>query len=104
MKLQLTSYRLEEMDMATRQSVNEYLQRCTDAIEYAREQYKGGAQQEHYNETEYTKALQGLEDSVNEINHLSLSANDQQQDQLYRMRLQLQELQNKMILKGDAER
>ncbi|MBU7593931.1 YtzC family protein [Metabacillus halosaccharovorans] len=90
--------------MATRQSVNEYIQRCTDAIEYAREQYKIGSQQEHYNASEYTKALQGLENAVNDINHLSLSANDQQQDQLYRMRLQLQQVQNEMILKGDAER
>ncbi|MGM7720775.1 YtzC family protein [uncultured Metabacillus sp.] len=84
--------------MATRQSVNEYLQRCNEAMKYAREQCKTGAQQEHYNETEYTKALQGLENAVNDINHLSLSANDQQQDQLYRMRLQLQALQNEMIL------
>ncbi|OAS88710.1 MULTISPECIES: YtzC family protein [Metabacillus] len=85
--------------MATRQSVDEYLQRCTEAIEYAREQYKTGSQQEHYNQTEYTKALQGLENAVNDINHLSLSANDQQQDQLYRMRLQLQQLQNEMIIR-----
>ncbi|KKI88848.1 hypothetical protein WQ54_29245 [Bacillus sp. SA1-12] len=86
--------------MATRQSVNEYLQRCNEALVYAREQFETGAQQEHYNETEYTKALQGLENAVNDINHLSLSANDQQQDQLYRMRLQLQALQNEMILLG----
>ncbi|APH04007.1 YtzC family protein [Bacillus weihaiensis] len=90
--------------MATRQSVNEYLERCNEALEYAREQYQTGAQQEHYNATEYTDALQKLEEAVNDINHLSLSANDQQQDQLYRMRLQLQQLQNEMILKGDAER
>ncbi|WP_226670238.1 YtzC family protein [Metabacillus litoralis] len=90
--------------MATRQSVDEYLQRCTEALEYAQDQYQTGSQQEHYNETEYTKALQQLENAVNDINHLSLSSNDQQQDQLYRMRLQLQQIQNKMILKGDAER
>lgn len=90
--------------MATRQSVDEYLQRCTDALDYARDQYKTGMKQEHYNETEYTKALQQLENAVNDINHLSLSANDQQQDQLYRMRLQLQQVQNEMILKGDTER
>jgi hypothetical protein len=84
--------------MATRQSVDEYLQRCTEAIEYAREQSKNRAQQEHYNVTEFTNALQGLENAVNDINHLSLSANDQQQDQLYRMRLQLQQIQNDMIL------
>ena len=90
--------------MPTRKSVDEYLQRCTEALEYAQEQYEIGAGQEHYNETEYKNALQGLENAVNDINQLTLSANDQQQDQLYRMRLQLQSLQNNMILKGSGER
>ncbi|MFC0274943.1 YtzC family protein [Metabacillus herbersteinensis] len=89
--------------MATRQSVNEYLQNCTDAIDYARTQYETGAKQEHYNATEYTKAQQMLEDAVNDINHLSLSANAQQQDQLYRMRLQLQALQNDMTIQRHVE-
>lgn len=85
--------------MATRQSVDEYMQRCTDALDYAREQSKIGAQQEHYNQLEYTNALQGLENSVNEINHLALSADDEQQDRIHRMRLQLQQVQNDMILR-----
>ncbi|MDQ0224523.1 YtzC family protein [Metabacillus niabensis] len=85
--------------MATRQSVDEYMQRCNQALEYAREQQKIGAEQEHYNETEYTQALQGLENAVNDINHLALSANDEQQDRIYRMRLQLQQVQNEMILR-----
>ncbi|MDQ0231159.1 YtzC family protein [Metabacillus malikii] len=85
--------------MATRQSVDEYMQRCNQVLEYAREQQKLGAEQGHHNEVEYTEALQGLENAVNEINHLSLSANDEQQDRIYRMRLQLQQIQNEMILR-----
>ncbi|QNG60850.1 YtzC family protein [Bacillus sp. PAMC26568] len=84
--------------MATRQSVTECLERCTNSYDYARNQYTEGSKQEHYNDTEYTKAQQMLEDAVNECNSMTLSANDQQKEQLYRMRLQLQQLQNEMIL------
>ncbi|MBD1380214.1 YtzC family protein [Metabacillus arenae] len=84
--------------MATRQSVEDYLQQGEDTLRYAREQYETGAKQEHFNDTEYMKAQQMLEDTVNDLNKLSLSANDQQKEQLYRMRLQLQQLQNEMIL------
>ncbi|MGG4488624.1 YtzC family protein [Metabacillus idriensis] len=84
--------------MATRQSVTECLDRCTNTYDYARSQYAEGSKQEHYNDTEYSQAQQMLEDAVNECNSLTLSANDQQKEQLYRMRLQLQQLQNEMIL------
>jgi hypothetical protein len=84
--------------MATRQSVDEFLQRCEDVIRYAKEQYTGAQKQEHYNDTEYTKAQQMLEEANNELAHLALSCNAQQREQLHRMRLQLQQLQNEMIL------
>ncbi|MED4453152.1 YtzC family protein [Metabacillus fastidiosus] len=84
--------------MATRQSVDDHLQKSTDTYEYAKEQYKIASQQEHYNELEYTDAQQMLEDAVNDLNKLTLSSNDQQREQLYRMRLQLQDLQNDMTL------
>ncbi|MED1203125.1 YtzC family protein [Heyndrickxia acidicola] len=84
--------------MATRQSIQDCIQRCEDVIRCAQEQYKAGSQQEHYHNVEYTDALQGLEDSYNEICKLAFSSNAQQRDQLHRMRLQLQQLQNEMIL------
>ncbi|MCD7032665.1 YtzC family protein [Metabacillus sp. GX 13764] len=84
--------------MATRQSVTDHLNMCSETLSYAQGQYHNGRMQEHYNDTEYTKAQQMLEDAVNDSNKLSLSANDQQKEELYRMRLQLQELQNEMIL------
>ncbi|MRX72377.1 DUF2524 family protein [Bacillus lacus] len=84
--------------MATRQSVENHLEICVAALEFAEEQYKHGAQQEHYNDTEYTKAQMLLENAVNDLNKLSLSADEQQREELYRMRLQLQDRQNDMIL------
>ncbi|NNU92895.1 DUF2524 family protein [Geobacillus sp. NFOSA3] len=84
--------------MATRQSVDEFLQHCEDVIRYAKEQYTEAQKQEHYNDFEYTQAQQMLESAINDLAHLALSCNAQQREQLHRMRLQLQQLQNEMIL------
>ncbi len=46
----------------------------------------------------YTQAMQQIEESVNDLAHSLESANAQQREQLHRMRLQLQHLQNEMIL------
>ncbi|KAF1681626.1 YtzC family protein [Bacillus mexicanus] len=84
--------------MATRQSVDEHLQQCMQAYDYAEEQLTTASKQEHYNEQEYSDAQMQLENAVNALNKLWLSSNEQQREQLYRMRLQLQTLQNNMIL------
>ncbi|MGG3914934.1 YtzC family protein [Rossellomorea vietnamensis] len=84
--------------MATRNSMDECIQKCEDAIRYAQQQYKAGTQQEHYHDVEYTQAMQQLEEAVNDVAHMANSANSQQREQLHRMRLQLQALQNEMIL------
>ena len=84
--------------MATRQSVENFLQECEDTIRYAHEQITTGRQQEHYNITEYTDALKQIEEKTNDLAHLALSCNGQQREQLHRMRLQLQQLQNDLIL------
>lgn len=84
--------------MATRQSVDDLIQRCEDAIRTAQEQYLEASHQEHYNDDQYTGALQGLEEVFNDLATLANSANSQQREQLHRMRLQLQQAQNNMIL------
>jgi polyhydroxyalkanoate synthesis regulator phasin len=84
--------------MATRESVEQFLQHCEDVIRYAQEQYNEAQRQQHYNDVEYTNAQQRLEEAVNELAHLALSCNAQQREQLHRMRLQLEQLQNDMIL------
>jgi hypothetical protein len=86
--------------MATRESVDNLLQQCEDAISFAQEQYKESSLQEQFNNDDYTIALQGLEKAYQDVATLAHSANAQQREQLHRMRLQLQQLQNTMILQG----
>ncbi|MEH7334953.1 YtzC family protein [Neobacillus drentensis] len=86
--------------MATRESMETLMQQCEDAIRYAQDQYKDSSLQEHYNNDDYTKALQTLEETYQEIAKMAHSANSQQREQLHRMRLQIQQLQNNMILQG----
>jgi hypothetical protein len=89
------------LKMATRDSMDNLMQQVEDAIRYAEEQYKQSSLQEQYNDDDYTKALQQLEDTYQDITKMAHSANSQQRDQLHRMRLQLQQLQNTMILEGE---
>lgn len=84
--------------MATRESMDNLMQQCEDAIRYAEDQYKQSSLQEHYNDDDYTQALQSLEETYQDIAKMAHSANSQQREQLHRMRLQLQQLQNSMIL------
>ena len=87
--------------MATRDSMDNLMQQVEDAIRYAEEQYKQSSLQEQYNNDNYTQALQQVEQTYQDIAKMALSANGQQRDQLHRMRLQLQQLQNTMILEGE---
>jgi hypothetical protein len=84
--------------MTTRQSVEEYLQMAEDTLRYAEEQFTEAKKQEHYNQTEYTQAQQQLESTVIQLGQLAHSGNSQQKEQIDRMRLQLQRIQNEMII------
>jgi len=84
--------------LATRNSVDQLLQECEDAINLAQEQYKSAASQQHDHDSDFTQALQAIEAAYNDLVKLAYSANAQQRDQLHRMRLQLQQVQNNMIL------
>ncbi|MDQ1001148.1 small-conductance mechanosensitive channel [Neobacillus niacini] len=90
--------------MATRASMDALIQQCEDVIRYAQDQLKESSLQEHYNNDDYTNALQQLEQTYQDIARMAHSANGQQRDQLHRMRLQIQQLQNNMILEGQAFR
>ena len=59
---------------------------------------KESSLQEQYNDDNYTQALQQLEGAYNDLAKMAQSANGQQREQLHRMRLQLQQVQNQMIL------
>jgi hypothetical protein len=84
--------------MATRDSIDTLLQQCEDTIRYAQDQFKESSLQENYNDDDYTKALQGLEETYQDIAKMAQSANSEQRERLHRMRLQLQQFQNTMIL------
>ncbi len=86
--------------MATRESMENLMQQVEDTVRYAEEQYKQSNLQEQYNNDDYTQALQRLESTYQDIAKMAHSANSQQRDQLHRMRLQIQQLQNNMILQG----
>ncbi|MEH7106324.1 MULTISPECIES: YtzC family protein [Bacillaceae] len=86
--------------MATRDSMEDLMQQVEDTVRYAEEQFKQSSMQEHYNNDDYTQALQRLEQTYQDICKIAHSANSQQRDQLHRMRLQIQQLQNSMILEG----
>jgi hypothetical protein len=84
--------------MATRDSMNELKQQCEDVLRFANDQYQESSLQEQYNDDNYIQALQQLESAYNDIATMAHSANGQQREELHRMRLQIQQVQNKMIL------
>ena len=87
-----------ESKMATRQSIDEFIQKSTETLEFANEQFDLSSRQEHYNEEEFSQAQLMLEEAVNELEKLKDVANDQQRERLDRARVQIQSLQNQMIL------
>jgi hypothetical protein len=84
--------------MATRDSMDQLKQKCEDVLRFANGQYQETSLQQHYNDEGYTEALQQLEEAYNDIAIMAHSANGQQREELHRMRLQIQQAQNKMIL------
>ncbi len=53
--------------MATRDSMDNLMQQCEDAISFAQDQFRESSLQQQYNNDDYTKALQGLEDTYQDI-------------------------------------
>jgi len=84
--------------MATRDSMETLMQQVEDTIRYAEDQYKNSSLQEHYNDDDYTTALQQLEETYQDVCTMAHSANSQQREQLHRMRLMIQQIQNSMII------
>ncbi|WLR41170.1 DUF2524 family protein [Bacillus carboniphilus] len=84
--------------MATRTSIDELLTKCEQAIEYAEHEYEQGAMQEHYNSEEFSQVQQLLEQRFQDLIKMENSSSPQQKEQMYRMRLRLQDIQNDLIL------
>ena len=49
-----------ECKMATRQSIDEFIQKSTETLEFASEQFDLSSRQEHYNEEEFSQAQRML--------------------------------------------
>ena len=73
--------------LTTRESMDHFIRQCEETLRFAEEQLEERQRQEHYNDEEFTQALQLLENQYNELAKMSLFANDQQREQLHRMRL-----------------
>ncbi|MBD8006040.1 YtzC family protein [Bacillus norwichensis] len=84
--------------MTTRQSIDNFINRCESVILFAEEQYEEGNRQEHYHDMDYSEAMNDLEMVLQQLHKMTASANAQQREQLHRVRLKIQQLQNKMIL------
>lgn len=84
--------------MTTRESLEQFLSECQQTMDYARAHLIEGSRFEHYDDVGYTNAQLELERRYNELMKMYQSANAQQREQLHRMRLQLQSLQNEMTL------
>lgn len=84
--------------LATRQSVDNCLKNCVEVLDIAQQQYEDASKQAHYNDDLYTQSQQLLETAYSELELLAQSANDQQREQLARMKMQIEQMQHNMIL------
>lgn len=84
--------------MATRDSVDNFIHKAEDALNYATKEVTEARKNEHYNQTEYSKAQIKLEAAHNDLDDLQNSANSEQKERIYRMQLQLRAMQNEMVL------
>ena len=84
--------------MATRQSIEQCIQNCEEALQLAQEQYTEASKQEHYNDEHYIQSQQLLQTAYNELEHMAHSSNEQQRAQLNRVKMQIEQLQHEMIL------
>ncbi|ABS23633.1 MULTISPECIES: YtzC family protein [Bacillus cereus group] len=84
--------------MAERQSLEVYITQAEQAMEYAKEQLDIGSRQEHYNTMEYSDAQLKLEQAYNDLQVMQQHANDEQREQLNRVRMAIRQLQHQMIV------
>ncbi len=84
--------------MATRASVDDHIHRAEEVLTFAEKQLEEAKKQEHYNEEGYSQAQLELEKLAFDLDTLMQSGNQQQKEQVYRIQLQVREMQQHMIL------
>jgi len=84
--------------MATRQSMEELIEKAELNLEVAKEQLDKANRNGYEVDEAYTQAQLELSNMDAEIDKMILSANDQQKEQLHRLHLQVTDYWNDMIL------
>jgi hypothetical protein len=84
--------------MATRQSVDHFLEQSEGALRFADFEYNLASRQEHYDDETFQNSQLYVDEALTELDKLYRSANGQQRDMLFRMQQQLNEMKNEMIL------
>lgn len=84
--------------MTTRASMEDFIYRAEQAVDYANEQLETWKKQEHFNHTEYTKAAGQLEHIYNDLEHLQQFSNSQQKERIARMQQLVRQTQNDLVL------
>ncbi|WP_110927308.1 DUF2524 family protein [Bacillus massiliglaciei] len=83
--------------MATRESLDQFLEVTEGTLRFAQFEYTEASRQEHYEDESYRNAQSYIEESLTDLERLYNSANDQQREMLDRKRRQLNQLKNEMI-------
>jgi ClpP class serine protease len=84
--------------MTTRASMNDFMNKAETAVDYAHEQLDTWKKQEHYNEDDYNKAQQELENIHNDLDNVMLSGNGEQKERIRRMQILIRQVQNDLVL------
>jgi polyhydroxyalkanoate synthesis regulator phasin len=85
-------------EMATRQSVDHFLEQCEGALHFAEFEFNEASRQEHYDDEHFQNSQRYIEEALTDMERLYASSNDQQREMLSRMKQQLNQLRNEMIL------
>ena len=84
--------------MATRQSVDHFLEQTEGALRFAEFEYNEASRQAHVEDERFQNAQAYLEEALTDLDALYRSANDQQREMLDRRRQQVNELRNEMTI------
>ncbi|GAA0500420.1 DUF2524 family protein [Virgibacillus sp. MSP4-1] len=84
--------------MATRDSMEQLITEIKDKIDTAKKELDETNRNGYDVDSEYTNAQTNLEQAEAEIEHMKLSANHQQREQLHRLHLQVSQVLNDMYL------
>jgi hypothetical protein len=84
--------------MTTRDAMFNFIEEIKVKMEQARKEIDETNRNGYEVDSDYTNAQVALEEAEKEIEHMKISANSQQKEELYRLHLQVSQLLNDMYL------